>query len=330
MSSWAQHPDRLLLLELYALGRARHRKCQEAAWDRMHAMRWTYAIGKHDEAIADTRRDDLVRLLSDVWPTWRDSLADLTSAGELPTPEGWRSLEDVRRQSQAPTLPARINQHTLAAAVAPHAKSTLTASRIACAGDVDITHDGSLRIRPSRGLLARAGDREIDLWSTAHVLGEVIVTDRAIRDGLSLAGEMPTAVITIENLGTYMDAPLPDGWLAIHVPGWNTALIPSVVTLVPNGIPWIHWGDYDRNGLRITRNLRASRPGLTWFVPDWIGEYTATHARPADWSGEISDDAPGQIQHLMRSGVALEQEILALDDRLVDSLIAALQRSREA
>ena len=61
-----------------------------------------------------------------------------------------------------------------------------------------------------------------DARRLASLLGELVLVDRALRDGARLVGKEPRAVLTVENLGAYQDAVVSDDVLVPHVPGWNT------------------------------------------------------------------------------------------------------------
>src|SRR5262249_11502502 len=147
---------RLALLELLVRGTLKKRRAQRVPWDALAELPWVRRTGRRDElGIVESRRSELVALLDRVWPDWGDGLAALPARALPPTPEGWTALEDAARAKGLPALPDRLNRRTAAALLAPHSKATLTHRRLAALGDAEPTHDGSVRLRPPKGLVAR-------------------------------------------------------------------------------------------------------------------------------------------------------------------------------
>ena len=158
--------------------------------------------------------------------------------------------------------------------------------------------------------------------------GRVIdgVSDRALRDGLRLDGEVE-AVLLVENLGAWRDMPRPGRWLLAHVPGWNTALVRPLIGAIGD-VPVVHFGDLDPNGVRIVEHLRGQLPGLRWLVPDWWEELRPLHAHRREWPADLDlSGAPPLVRRLAATGEWLEQERVALDPRLPEAMAAALRGS---
>jgi hypothetical protein len=264
-------------------------------------------------------------LLDRVWPAWGAALAALTARGLPPTSDGWTALEDAQRADGMPTLPEQLNRRTAAALAAPHSKALLTERRLAALGDIDPTHDGSVRLRPPRGLTARTARGSIDLAEVAAVLGEVSLSERGLMAGLELHGPI-RALLLVENLGAFCDlAPL-DGWLLAHVPGWNTATVSRLLECVA-GAPAIHFGDLDPNGMRIFQHLRGMRTDLEWFVPEFWGELVEMRGLPGVWPDELElESAPALVQRLATRGLWLEQETIVIDARTAVALEAMVAR----
>lgn len=319
---WERPEDRLALLELLTRGTLKRRDSQRGAFDWLAELSWTRASGRRDEVTLVTeRRADLVALLDRVWPTWGADHVEMLEAGVAPTPAGWATLEDARRSASLPALPARLNRRTAAAATAPGAKATLTATRLGTLGSREIVDDGALRIRPAEGVIARRGQRTLALDTVAAILDEVVISDRALRDGLTLEGPL-RAVVTVENLGAWRDMPRPPGFMLVHVPGWNTATARRLLSLVK--APTLHFGDLDPNGIRIVRHLREHHPALRWLVPPFWREHLPD-ARPRDWPPDLDlSDAPDLVRDLAARGLWLEQERLVLDPRLPAAMESAL------
>ena len=325
---WDPIPERLALLELLTTSTLRRRTPQHTAHAWLAELPWTRATGRqHELALVPEHRPELVALLDRVWPDWRAEHLALLELGQPPTPAGWRRLADHRRAEALPLLPDRLNRRTAAAVTAPGAKSTLTPSRRDRLGDREVVDDGLIRLRPPPGLHARRGDRVLPLDDVVALLDEVAVTDRALRDGLVLAGPLD-AILLVENLGPWRDLPRPAGWLFAHVPGWNTSTLRQLLTRLPV-VPLVHFGDLDPNGVRILRHLRAALPHLAWLVPPFWREYLDTHAHRRPWPKDLSlADTPPLVRDLAATGRWLEQEPLVFDPRLPAALESARSRSR--
>lgn len=250
-------------------------------------------------------------------------LAALTARGLAPTPDGWSALEDSRRADGLPELPNQLNRRTAAALVAPHSKAALTERRLAALGDAEPTHDGSVRLRPPRGLVAITPHGRIDLASVAAALGEVSIPERAFSAGLTLEGPIRAALL-VENLGAFCYLRALDGWLLVHVPGWDTAAVAHLLEHLTN-IPLIHFGDLDPNGVRILQHLRGLRPDLRWFVPKFWSELVEAKGLRGEWPDDLElSEAPAIVRQLAARGLWLEQEPVAVDPRTLAALEAML------
>jgi hypothetical protein len=313
---WRTTEERLAVLELLTRGALKRRQVQAAAFDALAELPWTRASGRRDEiALVEERRHELVALLERVWPAWGDGLAALTVEGLAPTPEGWSRLEDLRRARGLPELPQRLNRRTAAALAGPHSKAELTASRRAALGDTEATHDGTVRLRPPHGVVARTGRGAVDLAAVAQLFGEVAIPERAFLEGLVLEGDF-RAVLFVENLGAWRDLPAPGGWLLAHVPGWDTATVAHLLDRVAH-VPAVHFGDLDPNGARIFFHLRERRRDLCWFVPSFWAELVESHGQRASWPPDLDlRDAPPLVRELAARALWLEQERIVLDERI--------------
>lgn len=321
---WECIYERLALLELLTCGSLKRRAKQAKAFRCLSDLPWTRATGRQNEiALVADRRAELEQLLDRVWPDWKATQSEFLSAGELPTPAGWSRLADRRRASALPELPERVNRRTAAAATASGAKSSRTAARVDALGAVEVTDDGIARLRPPPGLLARRGPHSVALDDLLAVFDEVGVSDRALRDGLRIDGDVE-AVLLVENLGAWRDMPRPGRWMLVHVPGWNTTTVRQLLMTLGD-VPVVHFGDLDPNGVRIQRHLREHLPQLGWLVPTWWSEFVSLHAKTRDWPDDLDlRDAPPLVRELAASGRWLEQERVVLDRRLPAAMSAAL------
>lgn len=280
---WDRQEHKLALLELIATGKLRKRRSQMIAWEWLVQLSWTRESGRRDEiALDDCRASEGKRLLDQVWPDWPDVLAELRSAGLPVSERGWRQLQDVERARLAAGLPPRLNRRTALAQVGGHSKTTLSRTLHASLASTDLTHDGTVRLRPSSGLEITSGNTAVKADVIVSLLGEVILTERSLLAGTYFGGVLPRCLLTVENLGPYLDINVPADCLVAHVPGWNTRTIRMVFDLLP-AVTCLHFGDLDPNGVRIIRHLRELRPMIKWLVPEfWSAQITARGLK-AEW-----------------------------------------------
>ena len=300
---WDTMPHRLALLELVTCGTLRRRDSQEAAWEELLQLGWARRSGRRG-VISLEDGESVRRVLDRAWPEWHDALGRLERLGLSPDERGWKELQRRERARDVGSLalPERLNRRTATAMVASHSKSSLTETHRSTLEGVEIVTDGLVRLRPSPGLVVQRGACVLDAATLAGVLGEVVLTERALADGTVLAGAWPRAVLSVENRGPYLDLQPPEGWLVLHAPGWDTVAARAVAEMLGE-VPWVHFGDLDPQGVLIARHLRVTRPDLHWFVPAWWEEYVPRHGRPASWPDDLltEDDpvlahAPGQSQ----------------------------------
>ena len=325
---WENDNARLALLELLSQGSLKRRRTQLEAYDALAELPWTRATGRRDEiGVAEERRTELAGLIDRVWPAWRDVLADLVATGLPPTPDGYGRLLDMERAAAIPELPERINRRTAASLTASHSKASLTEARRGALGGTDTSHDGAIRLRPPDRLSARTATGAVDLSEIATVLGEVSIPERAFLDGLAFEGAI-RAVLLVENLGAWRDLCPPPGWLLAHVPGWDTATVGHMLDRI-EGVPVVHFGDLDPNGVRIMLHLRRRVPNLKWFLPEFWFELVDACGLPTTWPQDLDlDFAPAPVRALAARGLWLEQERIVLDPRMVEALEAVFAGGR--
>ncbi len=327
---WRDTAERLALLELWATASLKRRKGQGEAWDELARLPWTRRTSRVDEIILDEdHRTELQALLDRSFSGWRDLLAELIRSDLSPDLHGWKQLQQNHRKADLPAmLPDRLNRRTATAAVGDHSKATLGEHLLKVLGPIEVTRDGLIRIRPNPGLIVERADERWDGQQLARCLGELALTERALRDGTTLEGTLPKALLLAENVGFYIDVPVPDGWMVAHVPGWNTATIRRLLDTLA-AVPVVHFGDLDPNGVRIVAHLQQMRPDLIWAVPDFWEEQISLRGQKKTWPAELDlTRAPALVQRLAEEGVWLEQEPLALDPRIpgyLEDLVVALQ-----
>lgn len=323
---WSRDENRIALLEFYHLGKLRRRTNQDEAWRWLAELPWTRRTGRRDVlSIAPGHNTDLRNLLTRVWPEWQDMRRRLLDA-KLPVAiHGWRKLHDLQRAAEIGVVPPRLNRRIASALVGPHSKASLSPSRRKALGKMKATHDGIVRLRPNTGLILERYDRKIEASFLEYIAGEVVLTERALTDGTRLTGKLPKAVLLVENLGPYLDMQPPQDWLIAHVPGWNTATVRLLLEQL-RGIPLVHFGDLDPNGVRIVAHLRSIRPDIQWAIPSFWKEYKQKRGRILKWpDGLVLDNAPPLVQDLAKARLWLEQEPIILDSRLCGAIEESLK-----
>ena len=148
----------------------------------------------------------------------------------------------------------------------------------------------------------------------AAVLGEVSIPERALSGGLTLEGVIRAALL-VENLGAFCDLRAVDGWLLVHVPGWDTATVARLLERLGH-VPVIHFGDLDPNGVRILQHLRGLRSDIRWFVPEFWSKFVDAKGLPGVWPDDLDlNEVPPLVRGPASRGLWLEQEPLAVDPR---------------
>lgn len=280
---------------------------------------------------ARTRRRDTVALqpeaaphvearLDVTWPAWRSAHEALVAEALPPTVRGWRQLRDRARRAVPRTLPVRLNSHTAAAWLRGDAKAGLGVDERAALSPTVVTHDNLLRLRPHAGLLLQRQGRQLDADTLCAFTHEVVVPERAILDGLRFGGAAPEILLLIENIGVYLDLPLPRTWCAASIPGWNLSMLTTLKRQWPS-TPAVLFGDLDPAGMAIATTCQQQWPELVWFVPPWRPALLAV-SQAREWP-PLPPNAPETIQRLADANRWIEQEQLFHMDGLMRDILAA-------
>lgn len=330
MSFWSDPRHALLLVELIQTGEVRRRRVQEAAWATLLELGWARRTRRQGVLALDEKARRIAeKTLQHAWPDWSEVVGQLAAGGLPPTPTGFADLQRRDRVDAASrlALPTRMNRRTAAATVGRHAKARLGPFEQVVLEDVDVTDDGLVRMRPSAGLLVGNGGGVQDARKLASLLGELVLVDRALRDGTRLVGKEPRAVLTVENLGAYQDAVVSDDVLVVHVPGWNTRTTRDLLKGLDE-VPVVHFGDLDPNGIAILVHLRRWRPRVRWLVPSYWEERRESKGLTRDWPDlDMPEDAPDWVRELPERRTWLEQEVIAVDSRFGTFLEMEIQRA---
>ncbi len=298
-------------MRLLHTGRLRRTRRDAPTVDFLLELGWARQTPRRDEVELCGRADVEARLTCQ-WPGWRIALTQLDAADDPLTAKGLRALRDRARvaEVEGTALPRAANRRSLAAHLSPHSKVPLSEAQRAAFPELQVTVDGVLRFRPPAGVQVRVHGREVD----PEVLGEVIVPERAL-GGVELSAP-PRAVLSVENLGAYVDLPPTPGLLLVYVPGWDTRLARAFLARVE--APRHHFGDLDPAGLAILRHLRAELGPVEWFLPAFWAEHF-DRARPleAPWA---PGPLPSLLEPLRATGCWSEQEVLLFDERLPAAL----------
>ena len=321
---WSCPEHSWTLLELLQRTDVTRTKRNAALLDWLQEAGWIGQGSRRDlRRLVAARRPEIKARLDVLWPQWRAEIAALDREGLPRDPSGLRQLR--RRHLPLRQLPDRLHRKTWMARFGAQSKAGIPDEQPP--QGTALTDDDLLRLRPNQGLTLRLADgTEQDCSRWAEPLGEVVIPQRALDRGLALDGTAPRWIMTVENLGAYLDLPVDGQALVIHQPGWNTRLSARLIALLPLDLPWWHFGDLDPKGLAIFASLGDARATPRLFVPDWWQDYLGTHGLTLEggWP-KVHDPAGGPqcpelVRRLREMGLWLEQEAILLDPRLSDEL----------
>lgn len=317
MIDWRDHRIQAALLTLWQSGSITRSAARGALIEHLlDAGLLGRTTRAHEYALPNTRRDQFATFLSNIWLQWQETLAALSDAGLPTTAEGLVQLQ--RGTPLAGTLPPLLHYKTYQARFAMHSKAAATTPPPGS----ELTNDDVLRLRTPAGFRLTIDDKRIECDALMEIAGEVVLPERALRRLVATDAE-PRCLLTVENLGAYVDLPEQDGLLLLHQPGWNSRLALMFIERLSVSIPWYHFGDLDPKGLAIYQSLNAGTRCPQLWIPDFWLDYEETHALPLDkpWTPV----SPRLVKHpLVRSlvdqGRWLEQEALVIDPRIKQAL----------
>lgn len=210
---------------------------------------------------------------------------------------------------QAPTLINRRTWYSISG-VGPKEKSLVNTS----VKDVVLTHDAITRFRPNLGLEMEIDGHTMAISDMAQSLNEFSLSERGLHKVSKFKGILPSTIITVENLGSYIDLILPADMLAIFSPGTDIRCAVQLMKFFPE-VNWIHFGDIDPEGIQIAYMLAAAlsrQPKV--YIPTFAKDYlNRTQKRKVIWRETYGIPVLAALQE---KKVGIFQEIFMLDDRL--------------
>ena len=290
------------------------RRYEKAGWIMPSGRRGEW-VARPETTIALTAR--LAKLL----PQWESYFALLRTHNLDPRkPQDIEALPVLRKRPDATGLINRRNW-TAAGGLGPKRKGILETDAI-------LTSDWVMRLRPDRGLVAQWDGQSTDLWEMAKTWTECPIPQRLWMQLQSLTGVLPAVVITCENLGAFIDIPLPDNALTVFSPGNHVDPAIELIKMLP-AATWVHFGDLDPEGLAIAGQIAdATRCPIHRYIPSFCMEYIAddmAQKKDVKWQGTFEHPA---LKLLAERGQGVFQEVFMLDPRLDEDLRSFCTRSQ--
>ena len=275
---------------------------------------WIMPSGRFGEWIA--RPETMILLtarLAKLLPQWESDFALLRTHNLDPrNPQHIEALPVLRKRPDATGL---INRHnwTAAGGLGPKRKGIL-------ATEATLTKDWVMRLRPNRGLVAQWNDHSTDLWEMAKSWTECPIPQRLWMQFQAFTGVLPAVIITCENLGVFVDLPLPEEALAVFSAGKHVNPAIELIKMLP-AATWVHFGDLDPEGLAIAGQIAdATRRPIHRYIPTFCMEYIVddmAQKKDVKWQGTFEHPA---LKLLAESDLGVFQEVFMLDPRLDEDL----------
>jgi hypothetical protein len=305
------------------LGSIRAIKAAEPLLAELEALGWVVPGRRHGEFhLAPQHKDKFRRYLRARWPQLDEVESAYASRPEVISANALRTLR--RLPLKLPTGITQLNRRTWSAWAGAHSKSGYHTPP----DGVFLTTDEDLRLRTNAGLQFIGKDGEtLSADACQNMFGEVIIPERGLLRGWRVSGKMPKLVLTVENIGSYVDLPVPTWLLLIHAPGRNTVLACRFIDRLSADIPWFHFGDLDPAGLSIALSIPSQEKGrrpMPW-IPRIASKLLETHALALDSPWPKQHLPPGLLKNpvlgwLVEHQRWLEHESMVLLPGFVDEL----------
>lgn len=279
---------------------------EKAGWLMPSARRGEWVV-RAEAATALT--DRIAKLL----PQWEGDFSLLRTHGL--DPRKYQDIEALPVLRKRPNATGMVNRRnwTAAGGLGPKRKGVLETDAI-------LTSDWVMRLRPNRGLVAQWTDHSTDLWQMASSWTECPIPQRQWLRFHKFTGVQPATIITCENLGAFIDLPLPEGVMTVFSPG--THIEPAVELL--NKLPlatWVHFGDIDPEGLAIGAQIAtATNRQVSRYIPSFCMEYLErdlAQKKNVLWQETLGNPI---LEMLAERREGVFQEVFMLDDRLGEDL----------
>lgn len=314
--NWRDEELQVAALRLLLNGQTKKSQASSALLDQLDEIGVITPTRRRDQfEVVAGRETDLRKYLSTRWPEYAQAESVFRHQPGAPDAAQLRALR--RKHLESPTSFQQLHHKTWSAWNGAHSKS----GEFSSPAGLKLTTDDIVRMRVNTGIrIKKTDDTELDLGAWQQLTSEAIVSERAFADEWSFCGTMPRVILTVENLGSFVDITKPPGCMLIHSPGWNTTLATRLVAKLPTDIPWWHFGDLDPNGLKIGMSLgiegnQARKPSI--WIPHAAQQLLESHSLKRDqpWPVNAIPNyllANESIAWLVHHGRWMEHEAIVL------------------
>ncbi len=263
----------------------------------------------------------LYKRLGNLLPSWEQDFSLLDKHGLDPMkPQDIESLPALKGALSATGLVNRRTWNAIAG-LGPKRRSMMNT-------EATLTIDWILRFRPNKGLIGRWNDERIDLWEFANNWNECPISQRKWMTFQGFEGVYPKAIITCENLGSYIDLKLDQEILVVFSPGNHIAPAVYLLGQFPCEVAWLHFGDLDPEGIEIGSKIaKASGRPEKMYIPSFAMDYI-DRAQKKDVSWASSFENP-VLAELARHRLGIFQEVFMLDSRLKEDISKHFSTKKE-
>lgn len=197
---------------------------------------------------------------------------------------------------------------------------------------------GVLQLRTQTDILLHfRGGRVIHCREEMEFAGAVLLNENALEKLKALeytSNGAKVHIVTIENEGAWQHFPLPDGIVAVFMPGNNQKLAKRLFSFTAD-CPWTHFGDLDQKGIDIPYSLAnalgKSMESVKLLIPDWWQEYRRLFDLSVRQPWKSLTRAQSRQSPLLKSLKSekkwLEQEAIVLDKRFYQAVQALIEKS---
>jgi hypothetical protein len=278
---------------------------------RFHDAGWAVPSGRRNRwCVAPDATSALARRLDTLWPT-RERDRPLLQEARLPLDKASAFLHLPSLRRKFSDVAGFINLHTWSTLFGAGPKKSAWRDP---GEHVVLTNDVMSRIRPNEGLHFIKDGTITRLDEVARSLTEAGIPQRAILAGGRFGGRLPALIVTIENLGAFVDTKSPDSVMLVYSPGFDLRAAEQIVKILP-AVPWVHFGDLDPEGLLIWTALRrATGRACQLHIPSFAFDYIDIAQKPEVPWGLIPDHPV--LATLKANGRGIFQEAFVLDPRL--------------